>query len=79
MSRQRFQLMQDARAAGFDVVEGFGGLVDIRLRDAETGRLLNGVRIYRNGTAYSHVSTRAMHSYGDVRESLHLGPFCIGK
>ena len=72
MSQQRVRLMQDARNAGFDVVEEFGGLIDIRLRDTETGRLINGVRLYRSGTAYSHVSSRAMRSYQDVRQALKL-------
>ncbi len=72
MSRARQQLIRDARAAGFDVVEEFGGLVDIRMQDATTNRLINGVRLYRNGTAYSHVSARGMHSYREVRKSLHL-------
>ncbi len=72
MSRARQQLIRDAKAAGFDVVEEFGGLVDIRMQDATTSRLINGVRLYRNGTAYSHISARGMHSYREVRESLHL-------
>lgn len=72
ISRARQQLIRDAKAAGFDVVEGFGGLVDIRLQDAITNRLINGVRLYRNGTVYSHVSARCMHSYQAVRKSLHL-------
>lgn len=72
MSRTKQQLIEDARAAGFDVVEEFGGLIDIRLREAETGRLVNGVRIYRDGTAYSHTSARGMHSYREVRKSLNL-------
>ena len=74
MSRTKQQLIEDARAAGFDVVEEFGGLIDIRLREAETGRLVNGVRIYRDGTAYSHTSARGMHSYREVRKSLNLLP-----
>ncbi len=80
MSRARRQLVQDARAAGFDVVEEFGGLIDIRSLDATTGRLLNGVRIYRDGTAYSHVSAHGMHSYQQVRKCLKLaaGSSCPG-
>lgn len=74
MSRTKQQLIEDARAAGFDVVEEFGGLIDIRLREAETGRLVNGVRIYRDGTAYSHTSARGMHSYREVQKSLNLLP-----
>lgn len=73
MSKARQQLIQDARAAGFDVVEEFGGLVDIRVQDAETNRLINGVRLYPNGTAYSHVSGRGMHSYSEIRRNLKLG------
>lgn len=69
MSRARKQLIQDARSAGFDVVEEFGGLTDIRLQNTETNRLINGVRIYRNGTAYSHVSGRGMHSYSEIRKN----------
>lgn len=47
MSRAKRQLLQDARAAGFNAVEEFGGLTDIRLRDADTNRLMNGARLYR--------------------------------
>ena len=72
MSGARQRLIQDARAAGFDAVEEFGGLIDIRLRHAETGQLIDGVRLYRNGTAYSHVSARGLHSYRDVRQALKL-------
>lgn len=74
MSGARKQLIQDARAAGFDVVEEFGGLIDIRLQNAEKS-LINGVRLYRNGTAYSHVSARGMHSYSEIRRNLKLGGF----
>ncbi len=66
MSRSRKQLIRDSRAAGFDVVEEFGGLVDIRLRDVKTNQLISGVRLYRNGAAYSHVSAHRMHSYSEL-------------
>lgn len=72
MSRARRQLIRDARAAGFDVAEEFGGLVDIRMQDATTNRVINRVRLYKNGTAYSHVAARGMHSYREMRERLHL-------
>jgi len=75
MTRNRRNLLKDARAAGFTVAHE-GGNTTI-LRHSKTGRILRGLVIYADGTAYDATVrldvARGLRSYADMRAVLRIG------
>ncbi len=74
MTRNRRNLLTDAQAAGFTVThEGERTTI---LRRSKTGRLLQGLVIYADGTAYDATVrldvARGLRSYADMRAVLRI-------